>query len=208
MIQRENIPGNTRDIVPIKTVRDGVVVLEDGTLVGIVLATSVNLALKSFEEQKATIESFKAFLNVLDFPIQINVQSRKMDIEPYIEILEERMNQETNDLIKLQIMEYINFIKNFTTNVNIMDKHFFIVVSYKPIKTSEELGFFAKLFGSKKESDILDFSKTFEEAKIQLEQRVDLITAGIRRTGVKTKLLDSEAVLELFESIYKPDIKI
>ena len=89
-----------------------------------------------------------------------------------------------------------------------MDKHFFIVVSYKPIKASEELGFFAKLFGSKKESDILDFSKTFEEAKIQLEQRVDLITAGIRRTGVKTKLLDSEAVLELFESIYKPDIKI
>jgi len=200
---QQNI-GSTRDFVPIKTVRQGIVVLDDGSLVGIVLGTSINLALKSYEEQQAVINSFKGFLNTLDFPIQIVVQSRKMDIAPYIELLEERLKEQENELIKLQTMEYISFIKNFTENVNIMDKHFFIVVSYTPAISSENKGFFSKLFGSSTKSSIM---KSFEESKIQLEQRISMVVGGLRATGVKTQMLDNEAVLELFQSIYNPDIK-
>lgn len=194
--------GSTRDFVPIKEVKDGIVILEDGTLVGIILATSINISLKSYEEQQAVIASFQAFLNTIDFPIQISVQSRKLDIKPYIELLEKRLKEQENELIKLQTIEYINFIKNFSENIDIMDKQFFVVVSYQPALVSAKKGFFASIFKVKKNDG--DDKLTFEEGKVQLEQRISVVESTLGRTGVKTKLLDTEAVLEVFYSVYNP----
>ena len=202
---KKTIAGSTRDFVPIKEVKDGIIVLEDGTMVAITLATSINLALKSYEEQQGVLEAFKSFLNTLDFSVQIAIQSRKMDIGPYIELLESKKKEQENELIKLQTMEYINFIKNFAENVNVMEKQFFLVVSYKPLlKLDDSKGGLFSFFsssqkGEKKKSDI-----NFEEGKIQLEQRVSLLQGSLGRTGVKTQLLDTEAVLEVFYSIYNP----
>ena len=204
---KKTIAGSTRDFVPIKEVKDGVVLLEDGTLVAISLATSVNLSLKSYEEQQGILNAFKSFLNTLDFSVQIAIQSRKMDIGPYIELLEARLREQENELIKLQTMEYISFIKNFAENVNVMDKQFFLVTSYKPVGTTvsnSKVGFLSGLFGSKQEDDEKAKQAKFEEARIQLEQRISLLQSTLGRTGVKTKLLDTEAVLEVFYSIYNP----
>ncbi|MDO8658986.1 MAG: hypothetical protein Q7K54_00120, partial [Candidatus Parcubacteria bacterium] len=120
----------TQDFVPIKEIRDGIIVLKNGDLRAIVLANSVNLSLKSDNEQKATIAQFQNFLNTLDFSIQMSVQSRKLDIRPYLLLLEERIKVQTEPLIKLQTKEYIEFIRNFTESVNIMTKTFFVVVPY------------------------------------------------------------------------------
>src|SRR3990167_8074078 len=120
----------TQEFVPIKEIRDGIVVLKNGDLRAIVLANSVNLSLKSNDEQTATILQFQNFLNTLDFPIQISVQSRKLDIRPYLLTLEERMKVQNEQLLKIQTREYINFIKSFTDSVSIMTKSFFIVVPY------------------------------------------------------------------------------
>jgi len=202
---KKNIQGSTRDFVPIKEVKDGIIVLDDGTLVAISLATSINLSLKSFEEQQGVLNSFKAFLNTLDFSTQISIQSRKMDMGPYIELLESRLKEQENELIKLQTMEYINFIKNFAENVNVMEKQFFLVTSYKPavISSGKSGGIFGGLFGSKSDKGKRD-KLTFEEGRIQLEQRISLLQSTLGRTGVKTQLLDTEAVLEVFYSIYNP----
>src|SRR3989338_6719577 len=117
----------TQEFVPIKEVRDGVIVLKNGDLRAMVLANSVNLSLKSDEEQKATILQFQSFLNTLDFVIQISVQSRRLDIRPYLLQLEERVKVQNEPLLKLQTKEYIEFIKNFTDSVSIMTKRFFVV---------------------------------------------------------------------------------
>lgn len=203
---KKSIDGSTRDFVPIKEVKDGIVVLEDGTLVAISLATSINLSLKSFEEQQGVLNSFKSFLNTLDFSTQISIQSRKMDINPYIELLESRLKDQENDLIKLQTMEYIAFIKNFADNVNVMEKQFFLVTSYRPatVSTDSGAGMLSGLFGGKKEDSKEAERISFEEGRIQLEQRISLLQGTLGRTGVKTKLLDTEAVLEVFYSIYNP----
>src|SRR4029078_2814365 len=111
---------------------DGVIVLKDGSLSSILLASSLNFALKSQDEQHAILLQFQYFLNSLDFSVQIFMQSRRLDIRPYIALLEGRYKEQTTDLMKLQTREYIEFIKNFTESVNIMTKSFFVVVPYLP----------------------------------------------------------------------------
>src|ERR1043166_6842496 len=122
----------TQEFVPIKEVRDGVVILKDGSLRALLMASSINLALKSQDEQQAIIGQFQNFLNSLEFTTQFFVQSRDLDIRPYIALLEERLAAELDDLMKIQIREYISFIKDFTERANIMTKIFFIVVPYDP----------------------------------------------------------------------------
>src|SRR4051812_5524090 len=122
----------TQDFVPIKEIRQGVVVLKDDSLRGIVIASSLNFALKSADEQQSILLQFQNFLNSLDFSIQIFIQSRKLDIRPYIALLENRLKEQVGDLLKIQTREYISFIKNFTENQNIMNKTFFVVVPYSP----------------------------------------------------------------------------
>jgi hypothetical protein len=120
----------TQEFVPIKEIRDGVIELKDGGLRAIVLANSINLSLKSGEEQKAIIMQFQNFLNTLDFSVQICIESRRLDIRPYLLLLENRMRIQNEPLMKLQTKEYMEFIRNFTESVNIMTKSFFIVVPY------------------------------------------------------------------------------
>src|SRR3569832_230635 len=122
----------TQEFVPIKEVRDGVVILKDGSMRALLMASSINLALKSQDEQAAIIAQFQNFLNSLEFTAQFFVESRELDIRPYIGLLEDRYAAELDDLMKIQIREYIAFIKDFTERANIMTKNFFIVVPYDP----------------------------------------------------------------------------
>jgi len=122
----------TQDFVPVKEVRDGIMIMKDGSMKLILMASSLNLALKSYDEQSSIILQFQNFLNSLDFSIQIFIRSRRYDIRPYIALLEEREREQLNDLLKIQTREYMNFVKNFTDTTNIMTKDFFVVVPYHP----------------------------------------------------------------------------
>jgi len=196
----------TQDFVPIKEVREGIILLKDGGLRAIVLANSVNLSLKSSEEQKATILQFQNFLNTLDFPIQINVQSRKLDIRPYLLLLENRMKVQNEPLLKLQTKEYSEFIKNFTDTVSIMTKNFFIIVPYTEtsFRSSNE-GIMEKLFKKRSEKELkLEEKIDFEEKRSQLEQRVSIIQQGLSRCGIKSAQLGTEEVIEVYYKVFNP----
>lgn len=195
----------TQEFVPIKEVRDGVIVLKDGGLRAIVLANSINLSLKSDDEQKATIFQFQNFLNTLDFPIQIVVQSRRLDIRPYLLLLENRIKVQSEPLLKLQTKEYIEFIRSFTESVNIMTKSFFIVVPYTHTVLKSDTGIFGKLFKRKsKEETRAIKEEDFEEKKSQLEQRVGVIQQGLSRCAIKSAELGTEEVVEVFYKVFNP----
>jgi hypothetical protein len=195
----------TQEFVPIKEVRDGVVMLKNGGICAIVLANSINLSLKSFDEQKATIMQFQNFLNTLDFPIQISVQSRKLDIRPYLLLLESRMKVQTEPLLKLQTKEYMDFIRSFTENVSIMTKSFFIVVPYTPKSMNLQNGIIDNLFSKKNRAELKEAQKVdFEEKKSQLEQRVSVIQQGLSSCGVKSAQLGTEEVVEVFYKVFNP----
>ncbi|HEU0085542.1 MAG TPA: hypothetical protein VFQ59_01115 [Candidatus Paceibacterota bacterium] len=195
----------TQEFVPIKEVRDGIIVLKDGGLRAIVLANSVNLSLKSQDEQRATIFQFQGFLNTLDFPIQISVQSRKLDIRPYLLLLENRMKIQNEPLLKLQTKEYIDFIKDFTENVSIMTKNFFIVVPYSSNMLKPTGNFMDNIFSKKNAEQARAQEKVeFEEKRSQLEERVSVIQQGLSRCGIKSAQLGTEEVVEVFYKVFNP----
>src|SRR5258706_3412365 len=165
----------TQDFVPIKEVRDGIVVLKDGGLRAILLATSVNLSLKSADEQMAILLQFQNFLNSLEFSTQIMIQSRRRDMRPYLISLEERMKQQTEPLLKVQTKEYIEFIREFTDQTNIMEKSFFVVVPYTPttLGGKKGLGGLLPSFGKKNTVNAVEEKNLeFEELRSQLDQRI------------------------------------
>lgn len=193
----------TQDFVPIREVRDGIVVLKDGGLRSILLASSLNFALKSEDEQTAFILQFQNFLNSLDFSVQIFVQSRMLDIRPYIATLEVQYKKQLDDLMRIQIREYIGFIKSFTEAANIMTKNFFIVVPYSPVILPSG-NILEKLpFGSKKKNADEE-NRTFEEQLSQLEQRISIVQQGLVRTGVRTVQLGTEEAIELMYKMFNP----
>ncbi|MCE9585669.1 hypothetical protein K8Q94_03555 [Candidatus Nomurabacteria bacterium] len=195
----------TQEFVPIREVRDGIIILKNDELRAIILANSVNLSLKSVDEQKATIMQFQNFLNTLDFSIQISIQSRKRDMKPYLLLLENRMKLQNEPLLKLQTKEYMEFIKNFTDNVNIMTKNFFIVVPYTPKSFNTNTGFFDKIFSKKNSKELRNAEKVdFEEKRSQLEQRISVITQGLASCGVKSEQLGTEEVVEVFYKVFNP----
>lgn len=195
----------TQDFVPIKEVRDGIIILKDNSMRSILLASSLNFSLKSEDERTAILYQFQDFLNFLDFPVQIYIQSRRLDIRPYIALLEERYKEQINDLMKIQTQEYIGFIKNFTENTNIMTKSFFVVVQYNPaIIQGSPLkagGFFGK---KNSEEESKKRIENFEENRTQLEQRIGAIEQGLVRCGVRVVRLGTEEVIELFYKIFNP----
>lgn len=196
----------TQDFIPIKEIRDGVCVLKDGSLRMVLLASSINFALKSTDEQAGIIMQYQNFLNSLDFSIQIFMESRKLDIDPYIQTLEKRLKEQPNDLIKTQTREYIDFIKNFTENVNVMSKTFFIVVPYdvSVLQSQKQSGgFLSSVFGRKKQSAAAN-QASFVEQKTQLEQRTSVVQQGLNRIGVRVIALGTEELVELYFKTFNP----
>ena len=159
----------TQQFVPVQEVRDGIVVMKDGTLAMVVLVSSINLSLKSADEQQATLMQFQSCLNTLDFPVQIVIQSRRYDIRPYILTLQNRLREQTESLLQVQTREYIQFIQSFTDQVNIMRKNFFVVIPYTPPIISQQKGL-SKVFSFLNKTPVNTAGVTdFEEQRTQLE---------------------------------------
>jgi len=195
----------TQDFVPIKEIRDGIVILKDGSMRAIVMVSSVNFALKSAEEQQAIIMQFQSFLNALDFSIQISIQSKALDIRPYISMLEGRYKNELGDLMKIQIREYISFIKNFVGQTNIMTKTFFVVIPFSPAVMSAQSNPLEKLLNKKQANTPgAKAGDHFEENRSQLEERIGSVSQGLTRCGIRSVQLGTEEIVELFYKTFNP----
>jgi len=186
----------TQSFVPVKEVRNGVVVLKNDGYRGILMCSSINFALKGEDEQRAIIGGFQSLLNTLDFTIQIVVHSRKTDIRPYLAILETRMADQTTELMRLQLREYIQFIRNFIDSSDIMTKMFYIVVPYAP-SAGSAIKSASSLLGGKRPAPAATGTDSFDEHRVQLEQRMALAVSGLASCGVRAVPLGTEEVIEL-----------
>ena len=181
----------TQNFVPIKEIREGIVILNDGSMRALLSSTSLNLSLKGEDEQMGIITGFQTFLNSLDFNIEIFLQSKKLDIRSYLAILRERQNEIEEDLLKIQIKEYIEFIQKFTEEHSIMTKNFYIVVPYDSIN----------VISSEKRLTEEDFVKN----RNQLMQRVNVVMSGLSSLGLSVKGAGTEEVINLFYKLFNPN---
>ncbi|KKR10455.1 MAG: hypothetical protein UT37_C0001G0010 [Parcubacteria group bacterium GW2011_GWA2_39_18] len=183
------------------SVKDNVVVMKDGSLKAILLASSLNFELKSVDEQSALLFQYQNFLNSLDFSIQIVTHSRKLEIEDYLNTISEQSRLETNELLKIQSQEYVEFVREFVSLSNIMSKSFYIVISVSPMENIKQ-GLFSKLF-SPKNQPLID-EKESKRLENQLDQRVDYILSGIRSMSLRAVRLGRDELVELLYSLYNP----
>lgn len=194
--------GATQQFVPVKEIRNGTIILKDGGYRGVLICSSINFGLKSADEQHAITLGFQNFLNTLDFSIQIVINSRRMDLRPYLALLEEKAPEQKTELMRIQLHEYIEFVRSFTDNANIMTKSFYIVVPYSPhVSVADTIGFFQRSSASVKNAAS---ETSFEESLAQLEQRLSLVAGGLSGTGVRAVPLGTEEIIELLYRSFNP----
>lgn len=194
--------GKTQQFVPIKEIRNGIIVLKDGGYRGILICSAVNFGLKSSDEQHAITLGFQNFLNTLDFSIQIVINSRRMDLRPYLTLLGEKETEQKSELMRIQLREYIEFVRSFADQTNIMTKSFYVIVSYSPRgSASSAIGFLRhESDAAKNDANAL----SFEQDGAQLQQRLSLVVAGLAGTGVRAVPLGTEETIELLYRSFNP----
>lgn len=195
---------STQEHLEVAEIRDGVLILKDGSMRLILLANAINFALKSEAEQNSIIARYQSFLNALTFQIQILMQSRKLDLEKYLQKLKVRQKQETNELIQLQITEYIAYIEKLINIANIMEKRFYVVIPYTPSKVQAR-SLFDKLLNPTKNAAPSMSESEFKRYKEELIQRANIIAGELGTMGIKVALLNTQQIIELFYSSYNLD---
>ncbi len=195
----------TQDFVAVDEIREGIAVLKSGSIRAILMCGSRNLELESIDSQNAIISAYSDFLNSFDWPLQIVIHSRRLDIGPYLATLEERSKTQTNELLKIQTTEYIDFIKSFVSLSDIMTKKFYVVVPYDPVLPagSNPLGSISSLFGKAPQTAMTE--EKFNELKNQLQQRVEHIILALAHVGIKAVQLQTDELIELFYNLYNPE---
>lgn len=197
----------TSSYLDIAEIHDNTVVMKDGSLRSVLLCSSVNFALKSEDEQNATIQAYVTFLNSIEAPLQIVVQSRKLNIDGYLAKLEQLEKQQTNELLRVQIGEYLSYIRELISLGDIMTKRFYVVVQYDPRSDKRRSWWrrFLSIFTAAEQVKVSrqDFLK-YAEA---LERRVGFINSGLTSMGLTAVRLDTQGLIELYYTTYNPEVR-
>lgn len=191
----------------ISEIRENTLVLKNGGLRTILLASSINFNLKSEEEQKAIIYSYQSFLNALEFPVQIIVRSRKLDLDKYIEKLKDIGEKQTNALLKRQTFDYIDYIQRIIEYADIMEKEFYVVVPMDPGRAVNKNfieKFWERMHPQDSVSQILKRHNEFDQLKKGLQQRVNVTVTSLENCGIKVSELTTQEIITLFYQIYNP----
>ncbi|MEK7629965.1 MAG: TraC family protein [Patescibacteria group bacterium] len=203
----ENIAPATQKFVDIKEIKNSVVYLKNGGLRQILIVSGVNFDLKSEAEQTIILNSFQNFLNTLDFSVQFFIHSRKVNVNDYLEKIEGRRQSETNELLKIQIEEYINFIRAFVEENAIITKSFFVTVPYETgITNSGAKGIFSLFNFKTKPAAGAEEKANAEEKLEQLSHRVNQVASGLQQIGLRVAVLNDEELIELFYNLYNPQL--
>ena len=214
-------PNSTQNTLQFAEIRDGIVIMNDGTFRSVLMVKSINFDLMSPQEQEAVEYSYQGFLNSLYFPIQIFIRSQKVDLQPYISKLDKIRTEHDNMLLAMLMEDYINYIGQLSQQTNIMDKRFYVVIPYIPTADTlnqkvlsqgreainQSKGFLSGLKGlfNAKEQVVTVNEADLEKAKAELRNRVQAVLAGLMQCGVQGLPLDTQELIELYYDTYNPD---
>lgn len=204
---KKNPGSSSQTYMKISEIRDDTVVLKNGGVRAVLSVSSINFNLKSEEEQNAIIYSYQGFLNTLEFPIQIVVRSKKLDIDEYLDKLRKTGEKQTNPLLQRQTYEYVEYIAKLVEYADIMEKEFYVIVPHDPFRAQKVSGiqkFFQNLSAKDTYSQVKARHEEFEQLKKGLNQRVSTIKIGLENCNLKVEQLNTKQLIELYYNIYNP----
>jgi len=205
-LANKKITQSTQLYLDIAEIKNDTVILRDGSLRAALLVSSVNFALKSEDEQNALVGAYVNFLNSVEFPLQIVVQSRKLDIDGYLRRLDSAKKDLTNELLKRQIIDYQAFIKEMVELGDIMSKKFFVIISYSPVEDKKR-GFFTRLGAVLTPGKVIRLDEEkFGKYRHSLNQRVENVVMHLSGMGLTSVRLDTQSLIELYYNVYNPDV--
>jgi type IV secretory pathway VirB4 component len=191
----------TQKYLDVAEIKEDTIIMKDGSIRAVVVVSSTNFALKSEEEQNALISGYQNFLNSLDFPIQILIHSRILDIDGYLEKLRSLTASQTNELLRIQMTEYIEYISHLVEYANIMSKTFYVIVPYSATPVKQTLG--SKIVRIlNPAAQIATSQEGFEKAKVKLEERISHVSSGLGGMGLRSLVLNTEELIELLYNSY------
>lgn len=203
-LAKNKVSSSTQQYLDITEIRENTVIMRDGTLRAVILVSSINFALKSEDEQNAIISAYASFLNNLDHPVQIVIQSRELDIENYILNLKQKEKEQTNELLKIQTAEYTQYITELISLGRIMNKRFYVVVPYNPLSDKHK-GFFNSVKEVLRPVSLVKMKeKDFLRRRHDLSRRISGVVSGLSSIGLGAAELDTQSLIELFYNIYNP----
>lgn len=206
-------PNSTQNALQISEIRDGLVIMNDGTFRAVVMCKSINFDLMSPQEREAVEFSYQGFLNSLYFPIQIFIRSQKVDIRPYLEKLNKIKSEQDNMLLGLLMEDYVSFLSYVSQQTNIMDKKIYIAIQFpdpnENLKSSvkQSTGFFSGLgtLLKPKTLHVVIDEALLENAKTEMRNRVQAVMQGLQQCGIQSLPLDTQELIELYYDAYNPD---
>lgn len=211
-VPSKNNPNSTQNTLQIAEIRDGIVIMNDGSFRSVIMAKSINFDLMSPQEREAVESSYQRFLNSLYFPLQISMRSERVDMRPYMEKLDKIRSEQDNMLLSLLMEDYINFIGQMVAQTNIMNKRFYIVIPYFPVADvqkaiTQSKNFFSGLVGlfQNKEQHVVINEKDLEAAKTELRNRVQSVLEGLMQCGIQAIPLATQELIELYYNSYNPE---
>lgn len=203
-LAKGRISTSTQQYLDIAEIRDNTLIMKDGTMRAVLMVSSINFALKSEDEQNAIVSAYVGFLNNIDFPMQITIQSRELDIENYIISLKQKEKEQTNELLKVQIHEYIQYVLELISMGKIMTKRFYITIPMNPL-TDARKGFFPSLFETFKPLNLVKMKRElFLRRRQALTRRVENVMSGLGSIGLNAAEIDTQGLIELFYNTYNP----
>ncbi len=208
-------PNSTQNSLEIAEIRDGIVIMNDGSFRSVIMVKSINFDLMSQEEQEAVEFAYQGFLNSLYFPVQIFIHSQKIDLKPYIDKLDKIRLEHDNMLLANLMGSYLDYIEDISAQINLMDKLFYIVVPYFPLENisvqkafSQSVNLFSglvKLFSKNPDKKITINDQELQKAKTELKNRVQAVVGGLMQCNIQSIPLDTQELIELYYDIYNPD---
>lgn len=203
--EKQNLKGaSVQNYLEISEIKDNVVILKNGSLRAVLMVSSVNFALKSIDEQDAIIYRYQSFLNSLDFSIQIVINSRKLNIDTYLDVLRDEEKKQTNDLLRMQISSYVDYINGLVKMANIVTKTFYIVVPFSMAEAKGE-NVQSRVSALANAAQIIAGREAFEKYRDQLFQRVDHIVENLSGAGLRMTMLSTQELIELYYNVYNPE---
>lgn len=206
---KKNKAVSTQRYVQFAGTHDDTLILKNGGLRAVLEVSSINFNLKSEDEQNAIIRSYQGFLNSLNFPVQVLVRSRKLDIDHYLDDLQLRKKKLHNELLKRQMEEYIEYVQKLVEYTDIMEKRFFVVVPMNPPRAEKKgtFGSFMQYISpDDKVVEIIKRKKEFKNLKKDLDTRVNIVKTALENCSLNVTQLNTEKIIQIFYQAYNPQL--